>query len=596
MEQMLQRIERSRRELRGGDAGELAAVHAHEVLAQARVRWRHLDRSQRQVLSRSAQELRALLESHEQDLGISKTPELLLARFGLDSFRRGQREAVTAALRGHDSLIVMPTGAGKSLCYQLPALAGHGLVIVVSPLIALMADQLSKLRDAGVRACMLASGMPDGHNKRVLSDIAQGKMRLVFAAPERFASAEFCDALTSCRVSLFVVDEAHCVAEWGHDFRPDYLRLHKAIAALGHPPIMAVTATATRTVASEIAERLGLREWVHVSSGFDRPNLTFDVANVEDLQTSDHKRTILFKELQKAAARPAIVYCGTRKETESVTRMLTSEGLSAVTYHAGMDPFDRELAQTAFMQGRSDIVVATTAFGMGVDKADVRTVVHWSIPKSLEAYYHEVGRAGRDEKQARALLLASAADLRRLFRLHKRQTTSVEDVQIYLASLKRKACAGALEIPHLEQEERLLLSVAERAGAVRLDPGEKNTLKATLTGKFDTRIAYRALEHAKDRGRHAYRSIELFVSSGECRRRQILDFFGDDSPGSPLGRCCDVCGSSVSQDSRVEAHLHSPAQLDRRGSRSSPGLASARRQAGDCSSQRREPLPDPATS
>ena len=223
---------------------------------------------------------------HATEHSPASTPEELLARFGLEAFRPGQREAVQAALEGRDSLVVMPTGGGKSLCYQLPALAGdgdpaHPLVVVVSPLIALMSDQWRRLERAGVRASMLASGMQEGHNAQALREIESGSAQLVLAAPERFASAAFREALSRRRVSLFVVDEAHCVAEWGHDFRPDYLRLHDVIRSLDGPAVMAATATATPRVAGEIAARLGLREWVSIRSGFDRPNLTFDVVGLE---------------------------------------------------------------------------------------------------------------------------------------------------------------------------------------------------------------------------------------------------------------------------------------------------------------------------
>ncbi len=226
------------------------------------------------------------------------TPETLLERFGLAAFRPGQREAVQAALDGRDSLVVMPTGGGKSLCYQLSALAADSdparpLVVVVSPLIALMADQLRRLRQAGVNATMLASGMDDGHNEQALQEIRSGATQLVLAAPERFASGAFREALAQRKVGLFVVDEAHCVAEWGHDFRPDYLRLHDAIAMLGRPPVMAATATATPRVAQEIAARLELREWLSVRSGFDRPSLAFDVVSVEGKGTVARKRAVL---------------------------------------------------------------------------------------------------------------------------------------------------------------------------------------------------------------------------------------------------------------------------------------------------------------
>ena len=319
----------------------------------------------------------------------------------MEAFRPGQREAVQAALDGRDSLVVMPTGGGKSLCYQLPALAGEGLVIVVSPLIALMSDQWRRLKQAGVSSTMLASGMQEGHNEQALAQIAAGETQLVLAAPERFASGAFRAALAQREVALFVVDEAHCVAEWGHDFRPDYLRLHDAIASLrgtigGRPAVMAATATATPRVAQEIAARLELHEPVSIRSGFDRPNVTFDVVSVEGKGTVARKWAALLHVLADERARPAIVYCGTRKDTDAVAARLREEGLAAVAYHAGMSAEDRRASQEAFMEDRAEVVVATNAFGMGVDKADVRTVAHWALPTSLEAYYQEAGRGGRD--------------------------------------------------------------------------------------------------------------------------------------------------------------------------------------------------------
>src|SRR4029077_11090778 len=265
-------------------------------------------------------------------------PEDLLRRFGLDAFRPGQREAVAAALAGSDSLVVMPTGGGKSLCYQLPALADIGLVVVVSPLIALMADQWQRLKRAGVNATMLASGMEEGHNSQALREIETGVSKLVLAAPERFASGAFRAALAQREVALFVVDEAHCVAEWGHDFRPDYLRLEDAISSLGRPAGVAATATATPRVAEEIAMRLGLREWVSVRSGFDRPNLAFDVVSVEGKGAVARKRAALMSVVGDCEARPAIVYCGTRKDTDTIAEMIAEQGIGTVAYHAGMTP------------------------------------------------------------------------------------------------------------------------------------------------------------------------------------------------------------------------------------------------------------------
>jgi ATP-dependent DNA helicase RecQ len=487
------------------------------------------------------------------------SPEALLERFGLDAFRPGQREAVQAALDGRDSLVVMPTGGGKSLCYQLPALAtewlpGRPLVVVVSPLIALMADQWRRLREAGVNATMLASGMEEGHNSQALAEIAAGETQLVLAAPERFASRAFREALAQRKIALFVVDEAHCVAEWGHDFRPDYLRLHSAIESIGahppRPPVMAATATATPRVAEEIAARLGLRDWLSIRSGFDRPSLAFDVVSVEGKGAVARKRAALLHVLGTPAspassALPAIVYCGTRKDTDEVAVLIAERtGVETVRYHAGMSPDARRASQEAFMEGGAEVVVATNAFGMGVDKADVRTVAHWALPTSLEAYYQEAGRGGRDGRPARALLLAARMDLGRLIRFINERETSVEDVKRYVAGLRSGAEDDVVAIGpgELAERDRVLLSIAERAGAVELAPGAGGGLRVRLTGQGSPRKAYQAIRAAKDRSWEAYRSIERYMSSGErCRRRQILDHFGDPQEGAPEGRCCDVC-------------------------------------------------------
>ncbi len=472
-----------------------------------------------------------------------ETPEQLLERFGLPSFRPGQREAVQAALEGRDSLVVMPTGGGKSLCYQLPALAAGGPVLVVSPLIALMSDQRERAERAGVRAEMLASTMPDGHNERALERLAAGSVDLILAAPERFASQAFRRALAAANVSLFAVDEAHCVAEWGHDFRPDYLRLADAIELAGRPPVMATTATATHRVAREIAERLSLRDPLQVRAGFDRPNLTFDVLAIDGDGTARRKAAALTYLLAQDDALPAIVYCGTRKDTERLRGELTAAGQRAVAYHGGMDGDSRHRAQAEFMAGDADVAVATSAFGMGVDKADVRSVVHWALPTSLEAYYQEAGRAGRDGEPARAVLFASRADLGRLLRFIKERETSVSDVRAFVGSLRRSGNDDAVVSPgSLGDRDRVLLSIAERAGAVTLQPAPGQGLAIHFTGSGSPALARAAIAAARDRGWESYRSIERYGSSnGLCRRRQLLDHFGDDEPTAASGRCCDVC-------------------------------------------------------
>ena len=344
----------------------------------------------------------------------------LLRGLGYVSWRAGQKEAVVAALEGRDSLIVMPTGGGKSLCYQLPGLATSDLTIVVSPLIALMRDQWGKLSARGERVAMITSGMDEWEVSSAL-EMVREDARIVYCAPERFASQVFLDALSHRTIDLVAVDEAHCVSEWGHDFRPDYLRLPQVVERLGRPTVMACTATATTPVAAEIASRFGMREPLQVRAGFDRPNISFDVIALEGTGSTARRQALLETGLRDAANLPAIVYCGTRKQTEEVAGDLRDAGVAAVAYHAGLEPAHRTAIQERFMATDSGVICATNAFGMGVDKADVRSVWHVTIPTSVEAYYQEAGRAGRDGLPSRAAMLALKADLGRLVRFNEQR-------------------------------------------------------------------------------------------------------------------------------------------------------------------------------
>ncbi|MEV4420948.1 ATP-dependent DNA helicase RecQ [Patulibacter sp. NPDC049589] len=472
------------------------------------------------------------------------SPDSLLHLLGLESFRPGQREAVQAALEGRDSLVVMPTGGGKSLCYQLPALAGDDLTVVVSPLIALMRDQCARLTDLGHPAVMLASGGDGASNRRALDEIRDGTAKVCFAAPERFASGVFRAAIRARAIALFVVDEAHCVSEWGHDFRPDYLRLSSVIAELGHPPVMACTATATPKVAEEIVARLELTAATRVRSGFDRPNLSFDVLPFDGQGSVARKKATLVAGVSDPANRPAVVYCGTRKSTEEVTELLNATGVTAVGYHAGMSADVRASRQDAFMRGDAEVVVATNAFGMGVDKADVRSVWHWALPSSLEAYYQEAGRAGRDGALGRAVLLASRSDLGRLVRFIQEAEVTVEQVGGLVGRLRAQAGGdGVVDADPGQDRDRIALAIAERAGAVELEPGPGGRLRVRVhPGGVDHGRVAQMCREAKDRRWQAYRSIEKYASGDNhvCRRRQLLDHFGDPEDGAPLGRCCDV--------------------------------------------------------
>jgi ATP-dependent DNA helicase RecQ len=330
--------------------------------------------------------------------------------FGFSDFREGQREVITAVLEGKDTVVVMPTGSGKSLCYQLPAMMFSGATLVVSPLIALMKDQVDALRVRGLPATFINSSLAEREQWARIDALRQGQFKLVYVAPERFRSKRFLDALKSIAVSLFAVDEAHCISTWGHDFRPDYLRLKGVIQALNETregiQTVALTATATPYVRSDIIQQLGLREPQTFVSGFDRPNLTIDVVHTE----KEREKVARIKRLAKTYDGSGIIYAATRKAVEQVALQLQGQGLSVSAYHAGMGDAARVRAQEDFMTGRTQMIVATNAFGMGIDKPDIRFVAHYQMPGSIEAYYQEIGRAGRDGLPSSCVLLFNYAD------------------------------------------------------------------------------------------------------------------------------------------------------------------------------------------
>ena len=331
---------------------------------------------------------------------------VLKEKFHFSSFRKWQEEIIHTLLTRRDVVVVMPTGSGKSLCYQLPALLLDGVTLVISPLIALMKDQVDGLVQNQVPATFINSALTPPEQGQRLREIQQGKYKLVYIAPERFRNPGFMEGIQSCRVSLFAVDEAHCVSEWGHDFRPDYLRLKGVVEKLSHPPVAALTATATPDVRRDIITQLGLRQPIAFVAGFDRPNLRFHVKRVD----GEKDKIDAIVTLLKKGLRRGIIYAATRKNVEALTLALRSNGYKAGSYHAGMEMESRKVVQDLFMEGTLPVVVATNAFGMGIDKSDLRFVVHYDIPGSLEAYYQEVGRAGRDGKPATCLLLFNYAD------------------------------------------------------------------------------------------------------------------------------------------------------------------------------------------
>jgi ATP-dependent DNA helicase RecQ len=495
--------------------------------------------------------------------------------FGFAGFRPGQREACEAALAGRDVLVVMPTGSGKSLCYQLPALLRDDLTVVVSPLVALMQDQVEALaaRGLGERVALVNAQRDGGANAEALRRAVAGELRLLYVAPERFAAPGFLERMSGARVGLFVVDEAHCVSQWGHDFRPDYFRLADAARALGSAGTVASTATATPRVAADVVRRLGLREPLRVATGFDRPNIAFAVAR----PAPHEKRRLVVDALRAQDALPAIVYAGTRAGAEELAADLTAAlGEEAAAYHAGLDREHRAEVQRRFLGDRVRVICATNAFGMGVDKPNVRTVLHASVPASLEAYYQEAGRAGRDGLPARALLLAENRDKALHVHFIKREEID-QGLPGWLADRIAASADGdgryMLDAAGLAHDLggdgdrlRALIGHLTRAGVVSPSPSAPGRVAGVVVGRFDGRAAALCRSSVEEAARarwRQYREIWAYVEQEACRREAILRHFGDRSaparataaptgataasipaaagPASGAAGCCDAC-------------------------------------------------------
>ena len=407
--------------------------------------------------------------------------------FGYDSFRPGQESVVSAILTGRDVMAVMPTGAGKSLCYQIPALVLPGITLVVSPLISLMRDQVSALLQNGVRAAYLNSSLTQRQYMRALDNARQGVYKIIYVAPERLLTGGFLDFAMQADIAQVVVDEAHCVSQWGQDFRPGYLDIAPFIGRLPkRPRVSAFTATATQSVKSDIMRLLELENPYAVTTGFDRPNLYFEV------RREGNRDLALLRFLKEQQGRSGIVYCGTRKGVEEVTELLQQNGVDAVGYHAGMGDEERMNAQEDFVSDRAPVIVATNAFGMGIDKSNVSFVVHYNMPKDLESYYQEAGRAGRDGEDAVCCLLYQPSDV------------------------------------HLN--------------TFLIDHAQEN-------GQLDSETQKIVTDRAKER----LKQMTYYATTSGCLRTRILSYFGEKPENARCGNCSGCMQAQKERDVTREA-------------------------------------------
>ena len=467
-----------------------------------------------------------------------------LARLGFAAFRTGQREAVEALVAGRDVLAVMPTGAGKSAIYQAAGLLLPGPTLVVSPLIALQRDQVESIEEEGAaEAAQLNSSLGERRREAVLEELEEGGLEYLFLAPEQLANDETLAAVEAAKPSLLVVDEAHCISEWGHDFRPEYLRLGALADALGHPRILALTATASPPVRDEIVERLHMRDAELVVRGFDRPNIWLGVEEFFEA----HRRDEAIVDRVASEPKPGIVYTATRARAEELAARLQAAGVRAAAYHAGLAAHARRDAQDAFMRDDAEVVVATVAFGMGIDKPNVRFVFHAEIAESVDAYYQEIGRAGRDGGPARAILFYRAEDvgLQRFLAASPR----IEEEQLVVVAEAVDRHHGPVEITELRDETGLsesrlsaTLGRLADAGAVEIEPDgvvEPREIDAATVER-----AARLDERRRELERSRVDMIRAYAELRDCRRRFLLNYFGEPRD-EPCGHC-DACDAGLS--------------------------------------------------
>ncbi len=466
---------------------------------------------------------------------------LLNSTFGFSSFRPHQEAVCKNITEGKDVLLVMPTGAGKSLCYQLPGLARKGTTLVISPLLALIEDQVEKLKKLGLKSDRIHSGRKREESRFACRNYLEGNLDFLFIAPERLSVPGFVEMLKKRLPTLIAIDEAHCISQWGHDFRPDYRLLGDRIGELRPSPIVALTATATVLVQNDIVQQLQLSQEMRSIHGFRRTNIGIQV-----IESPSNERSGLILGLLKQSERlPAIIYAPTRKNAETLFSDLKSKYKTGI-YHAGMTPADRERNQESFLEGRLDLIVATVAFGMGIDKPDIRTVIHAALPGSVEGYYQEIGRAGRDGKPSQALLLQSFSDQRTHDFFFERDYPEVSSLKkIYLTLNEQKVPkfkfkellqSTSTNPSHVKTEEAAFETALEK---LRIHRGVEIDLEEKLS--IGTKVWEKSYSEQRNHRKQQLRQMIHFAQSTQCRMLRLIHHFGDQNDsGTPCGQC-DVC-------------------------------------------------------
>ncbi|WP_088893302.1 RecQ family ATP-dependent DNA helicase [Leptolyngbya ohadii] len=530
------------------------------------------------VSSNPVSSKRVSSKRRKKTLSLEELNELAQKRFGYDKLKPGQEMAVRAILDGHDTLAVMPTGAGKSAIYQLAASVMPRATVVVSPLIALQRDQVQSIAQQDVgEAAVVNSAVKPCDRQEAFERFKEGDLEFLFLAPEQFNNPETLEQLQAAQPSLFVVDEAHCLSSWGHDFRPDYLRLGTVIEALGHPRILALTATAAPPVREEIVQRLGMKNPAVIVRGFDRPNLYLDVRRLDD---EAEKQDALIACVQQAE-KPGIIYAATRKRTEEIAQKLQEVGLRSHFYHAGMKSSDRTETEAAFLQDEIDVLVATTAFGMGMDKPNVRFVFHADISDSIDSYYQEIGRAGRDGNPAEIILFYNPDDLRlrRFFASGGHlDTEEVKQIAEMLQEQEEPIAPKDLqEQTDLSQSKlKTALSRLTEVGVVETLPTGEVTVCEQVE---DLEVAAAAAVEAQERQRQFEKSrLEMMRSYAEvrdCRRAYLLNYFGEEFQ-KPCNNC-DNCKNGV----LAEESDRQPFPLNSQVVHKSWGMGTVMRYEGD---------------